>query len=146
MIVVCFVDDPLVFSKHDRDTMKFKRHLDKSFVTNKLSHPTHLLRMKIKWIDGHTVALRQSKLIEKMLATRRAKSTTKAKCPMNASQNDPNDNQSLNDKEASIHCSIIGSLLFTALNTRLDIATAESKLGTFFRSTTKTSGCCSKSA
>lgn len=103
MFVVCCVNDLLVFSKHGRDTMKFKTHLHKAFLNKNLGHPTHFLGMEMKWIDSLPVTLRQSMLIEKMLATHGMKNSTEGKRPMNPSENERNNMQSLDNEDASVY-------------------------------------------
>lgn len=49
IIVVCYVDDFLIFAKHRRDINRVKQNLEKHFVFCDLGEATNILGMEIDW-------------------------------------------------------------------------------------------------
>lgn len=131
LVVICYVDDLLIFFNDESEIRKFGTNLEKKFVTKDLGQSKQFLRIEIICHVDEIIGLTQFSLITNLISKYGIEQGRRALCAMGASENEQSDTQLLYEKQARNYSNVVGSLLYIALKTRLDIVTSASVLGTF---------------
>lgn len=115
MVVICYVDDLLVFFHQQRDMEAFKLTLLQNFVVKDLGHLKQFLGIELLREHQGMIVLHESALIGKLLSTYGMEGAKDAHSPMNPSGEVPISTVELNDKQAGNYTSVVRSLLYIAM-------------------------------
>lgn len=118
IIVVCYVDDVLMFAKHQRDMNRVKQNLEKDFVFRDLGEPTNFQGMEIDRTKKGSVSLKQEYLILKLLNENGMHEAKYVRTPMQEDANIAEGTSELDGRDCTKYKSIVGSLMYLATKTQ----------------------------
>lgn len=130
MVVICYVDDLLVFFHKERGIEVFKSTLLWRFVLKDLVHLKPILGIELLRNYREMIGFCQSALIKNLLATYGMGEEKETHNPMSPSEKVSVSTAEFNDEREGNYESIVGSLLYIAIKTRLVITTATNLLET----------------
>lgn len=131
MIVICYVDDLLIFAKDTKEIDRLKIILNKTFTIKDVGNPTQLSQIELDWSFAHEQQLRQTTLKERLLMAHRMDESKPVSIPIIPVGLKWNDYTLLADKTTKKYCSIVGTLLYLAMKKRPEIVVAASKSESF---------------
>lgn len=135
-ILICYVDDLLMFSENMADIERLKQRLAKKFVLKDLGQPKQFLNMDLEWTPG-AVSIRQKNLIENLLNESGMSDSKPQRSPVSP-ENDLNIKaDSISKDDADKYRSHVGSLLYLATKSRPDLCLVASTLGSHVADPTK---------
>lgn len=129
IIVVCHVDDLLVFAETDQRIKIFKRNASKDLILKDFGRPVSLLGIQLAWTKD-AVCLKQKRLKSELLIdTEMEQLKGMVTLFATTAGRTKDDERLLESNQASKYKSIVGSLLYLAAKTRPDLCAAASMLG-----------------
>ena len=123
LLVVIYVDDILITGKHQQDITKVKEVLSNNFTMKDLGFPKVFLGISLARLSRTAIKISSKDFITKIEKEKSLTKLTKIFSPM-VKGYDPWDTKSpaLEEKEVSLYKSLIGTLLYAANTTRIDIS------------------------
>ncbi len=132
IIVALYVDDMLVLGKNLKEVERVKNEVKKLHVMKDLGSISKILGIHVTHQTDGSIKIDQGHYIQQVLAEFGMEHAKRAPVPLSPSLNlEGQDTQLLDPKAHEIYRRMIGRMMFMAIGTRIDIATAVNRLSQY---------------
>lgn len=138
VIIICYVDDLLIFAENQDIVDNLYRTLEKQFRVKDLGRPTRFLGLNITYNSDRRISFSQEQLVNKLLEETGMDGSKPVGSPIDEwTFTKTIESEPLDVDEHAKYRSIIGSLMYIANRTRPDLLVATSMLASYLHAPTK---------